>query len=309
MAAARTEPAPRLIAAVPYSASTQLRRNTYQLLMVEPQFLPVAEESRGRLNWDDCQAFIKKMNEKYGKPRRRFALPTEWGIRLPARRGTATRTARLSILDAYSWYATNSKNNKAPGGRKEGQRMGGCTTRWATRGSGAPTRMRAAWGRKGGSQATSTDHPYVPAAAVIPRAAGTCWRARLAAPPSPSQLASGRPPPRLPERLRSLPLCRSRLGRVGPTSLQAITVHVPCRTLVPAVLYRPGPSCRPFGQSPSAAAPCSGAPGGDLFRFVRVRLQIVQFERGGWGGPPPATQLLRHRETASNVHRGSCVWW
>ena len=103
------------------------------------------------------------MNEKYGKPGRRFALPTEAQWEYACRAGAAgydNPNGAPIGLDTYSWYATNAKNKTQPVGEKKANEWGlhdtlGNVWEWCS------DKDVGGVGGKGGSEATWPDHPYV----------------------------------------------------------------------------------------------------------------------------------------------------
>jgi formylglycine-generating enzyme required for sulfatase activity len=79
------------------------------------------------VSWDDCQEFIKKLNQKEGKT---YRLPTEAEWEYSARGGDSggstiyTYGNDASKLRDYAWYDGNSGNTKHPVGQKKPNSLG-----------------------------------------------------------------------------------------------------------------------------------------------------------------------------------------
>jgi formylglycine-generating enzyme required for sulfatase activity len=75
-----------------------------------------------RVSWNDCRAFIDKLNQNVGKPGVRFSLPTEAQWEYACRAGTSTRWSfgdDEASTDQYAWWDENSGNTTHPVGQKK----------------------------------------------------------------------------------------------------------------------------------------------------------------------------------------------
>ena len=76
------------------------------------------------VSWDDCQEFIKKLNEKTGK---KYRLPTEAEWEFAARGGNQSKGFEYSgsnNIDEVAWYYNNSDNKTHPIGTKKANELG-----------------------------------------------------------------------------------------------------------------------------------------------------------------------------------------
>ena len=74
-----------------------------------------------RVSWDDCQAFLGKLNEQQGGRAGRFCLPTEAEWEYACRAGSSTRWCfgdDEGSLGEYAWYSENSGGHAHPVGQK-----------------------------------------------------------------------------------------------------------------------------------------------------------------------------------------------
>ena len=81
-----------------------------------------------RVNWDECQAFLQKLNEKFSnKTGMRFGLPTEAQWEWACRAGVALRidsTDNPDKIEEYGWFGTNSALETHPVGERRPNRWG-----------------------------------------------------------------------------------------------------------------------------------------------------------------------------------------
>ena len=87
-----------------------------------PSFRKGARNPVETVSWSDCQAFIGKLNKKFGKPGVKFALPTEAQWEYACRAGTSTRFSfgdDKKIFGDYVWYGRNSVKKLQPVGQKK----------------------------------------------------------------------------------------------------------------------------------------------------------------------------------------------
>ncbi len=75
-----------------------------------------------RLNWSDCRAFVKKMNEKYAGSGMRFDLPTEaqWEYACRAGRPIASNPSdSQDEIEEFAWMGRNAHSDTHPVGQKK----------------------------------------------------------------------------------------------------------------------------------------------------------------------------------------------
>ncbi len=106
-----------------YLGKFEVTQEQWQAIMgTNPSFRKGAKHPVESVSWNDCQAFLRKLNEKLGKSGVTFGLPTEARWEYACRAGTSTRFSFGSDrkdLGEYAWYARTSGMKSHPVGEKK----------------------------------------------------------------------------------------------------------------------------------------------------------------------------------------------
>ncbi len=106
-----------------YLGKYEVTHEQWQAIMgANPSYRKGAKNPVETVSWNDCQTFISKLNEKFGKPGFKFGLPTEAQWEYACRAGTSSRFSFGSDkadLEEYAWYGRNSGMKAHPVGQKK----------------------------------------------------------------------------------------------------------------------------------------------------------------------------------------------
>ncbi len=108
-----------------YIAETQVTQALWQTVMgSNPSEFKGDKNPVEQVSWNDCQEFIKKLNQMTGK---NFRLPTEAEWEFAARGGNRsnhTQYAGSNNLDEVAWYGANSGSKLHPVAQKKPNELG-----------------------------------------------------------------------------------------------------------------------------------------------------------------------------------------
>jgi formylglycine-generating enzyme required for sulfatase activity len=125
-----------------------------------------------RVSWEDCQAFLKKLNEKFGDTAVKLSLPTEAQWEYACRAGSTTKYCfgdKETDLGRYAWFIANSKGKLHPVGEKKANAWGlydvhGDAWEWC-----------ADWYDKAYYKASPANDPTGPASGTFRVCRGSSW--------------------------------------------------------------------------------------------------------------------------------------
>ncbi len=119
------EPMHKVTLSTYYIGETEVTQGLWKTVMGEnPSHFKGDSLPVENVNWEDCEAFIAKLNELTGK---KFALPTEAQWEFAARGGNkskGTKYAGGKKLQDVAWYTYNSGNKTQAVGMKNPNELG-----------------------------------------------------------------------------------------------------------------------------------------------------------------------------------------
>ena len=108
-----------------YIGETEVTQELWEAVMGNnPSYFKGSNKPVERVSWDDCQEFIRKLNQKTGK---NFCLPTEAQWEYAARGGNKSRGykyAGSNTIGDVAWYYDNSSSSTHPVGTKLPNELG-----------------------------------------------------------------------------------------------------------------------------------------------------------------------------------------
>lgn len=108
-----------------YMCKYEITQDIWKLVMGDnPSSIKGADLPVDNVSWDDCQAFITKLNRLTGQ---QFRLPTEAEWEYAARGGKKSRQCRFAgsdELDDVAWFSTNSESTSHSVGSKAPNELG-----------------------------------------------------------------------------------------------------------------------------------------------------------------------------------------
>ncbi len=106
-----------------YLGKFEVTQQQWQAVMgSNPSHFRGAKNPVDRVSWEACQAFIKRLNEKFPHAHVKFGLPTEAEWEYACRAGSTSRYSfgdREKKLAEYGWFADNAGGTTHPVGQKK----------------------------------------------------------------------------------------------------------------------------------------------------------------------------------------------
>jgi formylglycine-generating enzyme required for sulfatase activity len=106
-----------------YLGKFEVTQEQWQAVMgSNPSHFRGAKNPVDRVSWEACQAFIKKLNEKFAHAQVTFGLPTEAEWEYACRAGSTSRCGfgdRQSKLAEYAWFTDDAGGTTHPVGQKK----------------------------------------------------------------------------------------------------------------------------------------------------------------------------------------------
>jgi formylglycine-generating enzyme required for sulfatase activity len=106
-----------------YLGKYEVTQDQWEAVMgANPSYFKGPENPVEDVSWDDCQKFLKKLNERLPGTGGTVRLPTEAEWEYACRAGTTTKYSfgdTRSDLGEYAWYGGNSHNKNHPVGEKK----------------------------------------------------------------------------------------------------------------------------------------------------------------------------------------------
>ncbi len=110
-----------------YLGKYEVSQAQWQVVMEDESSEHRGPMSPVSVSWNDCQAFLSKLNEEFTTTAAKFALPTEAQWEYACRAGTATAFCfgdGPGMLGQYAWFRGNSTGKPHPVGKKKPNQWG-----------------------------------------------------------------------------------------------------------------------------------------------------------------------------------------
>ena len=111
-----------------YLATTEVTQEQWKVVMAkDPSVMKGPKYPVHRANWEDCQEFLKAMNDKYGRTGMKFSLPTETQWEYACRAGNVVKVDTPddpAKIEQYAWLGSNSQYEMHPVAQKKPNEWG-----------------------------------------------------------------------------------------------------------------------------------------------------------------------------------------